>query len=78
MSWLQKPKPDIDIESPPRSDSAIDAKVEELSPPQCTGIRWPPVVAERAKSTASPAPRSSSRTEKTASLYSWVYQLCMR
>ncbi|MNW63579.1 hypothetical protein D3C74_418000 [compost metagenome] len=37
MSWLQYPNPDIASESPPRSDSAIDAYVESQSPPQWTG-----------------------------------------
>src|SRR5689334_7226561 len=48
MSWLQKPNPDADSDSPPRSDSAIDSNVAELSPPQCTGNCWPPTVADRA------------------------------
>ncbi|CPU67141.1 Uncharacterised protein [Mycobacteroides abscessus] len=38
------------------------------SPPQCTGNCWPPAVADRANSTASPTPRSSTSTSWTASL----------
>src|SRR5690606_23876239 len=68
MPWLQYPKPDIDIDRAPRSDSAIDAYVESQSPPQCTGNCCPPAVADRAKSTASPWPRLRSSSRKTASL----------
>jgi hypothetical protein len=32
---------------------AIDSNVAVQSPPQCTGKRWPPAVAERANTTAS-------------------------
>ena len=68
MSWLQNPKPDDASDSPPRSDSAIETNVDSQSPPQCTGNCWPPAVADRANSTASPSPRSASSTSKTARL----------
>ena len=68
MSWLQKPKPESASESPPRSVSAIDSKVDMLSPPQWTGKRCPPAVAERAKTTAPGSPLASLSTSKTAAL----------
>ncbi len=72
MSWLQKPNPLSDSDSPPRSDSAIASKDDQQSPPQCTGYCWPPAVAERAKTTASPCPRSFSSSSNTVRLYRCV------
>src|SRR3954454_16220955 len=68
MSWLQKPKPPRPSDSPPRSDSAMAVYVDSQSPPQCTGNRWPPTVADRAYSTASPVPRTLSIASKTVRL----------
>src|SRR4051812_2559291 len=69
MSWLQKPKPDSPRDSPPRRLSAIDSKVEVLSPPQCTGNCCPPTVAERANTTAPGSPLRSLSSSKTVLLY---------
>src|SRR6478735_6728157 len=72
MSCDQYPKPEAARESPPRSDSAIEANVDSQSPPQCTGNCWPPAVADRANRTASPSPRSASSSSKTDLLYRCV------
>src|SRR5690606_24001999 len=45
MSWLQKPNPHNPSDRPPRSVSAIETYVDELSPPQWTGYFWLPHVA---------------------------------
>ncbi len=66
MSWLQNPKPEAARDSPLRSDSDMAAKLDSQSPPQCTGNCCPPAVADRANTTASPSPRSSTSRSKTA------------
>ena len=68
MSWLQYPKPDRPSDRPPRRVSAMEASEESLSPPQWTGNCWPPTVADRANSTASPSPRTSRSTSNTVRL----------
>ena len=68
MSWLQNPKPDMPSDSPPRRSPAMAGKVDSQSPLQWTGNCWDPAVAERAKTTASPAPRRLVSSSKTVRL----------
>ena len=64
----QKPKPEEVSDRPARRDWAMPLKVDSQSPPQCTGNCCPPAVADRANTTASPSPRSSTSRSKTALL----------
>ena len=72
MSWLQKPNPPSPSDSPPRSDSAIDDVRRLAVAAPVHRERWPPTVAERANSTASPSPRSPATASNTVWLYRYV------